>query len=303
MAKLLRTGFLAATVSLLGTLVYANPIVVTPTNNATTLANTLLSGSSGITINTATYTGGATASGTFTGGGDVVGIDSGIVLTSGAATFIVGPNNNTAFSVDNGAAGDADLSAIVSATTFNASTLNLNFTPAGNQIQFSYVFGSEEYNEFVNSAFNDVFAFFVNGVNFALIPGTSTAVSINNVNNGFAGAGQLASGPCKNCAFYVDNATGAKNTQLDGFTTVLTFIAPVNPNVPNTLKISVADTSDPVLDSAVMIQGGSLQVCGGPGQPPCGGQAGEAPEPASLVLLGTGLAALYRRQRKAGTRK
>ena len=147
------------------------------------------------------------------------------------------------------------------------------------------MFGSEEYNDFVGSNFNDVFAFFVNGVNFALIPGTATPVSINNVNNGNANQGVLGSGPCANCAFYVDNATGARNTQLDGFTTVLTFVAPVNPGVSNVLKLAIADTSDSALDSAVFLQAGSLQVCGVPGTPPCtGGPTAAVPEPASLLL-------------------
>jgi|KBSMisStaDraftv2_1062788.scaffolds.fasta_scaffold396145_1 hypothetical protein len=273
----------------------ADPIIVTPTNNANTLANALNSAGSGITINSATYTGAALASGTYTGGTGVVGIDTGIVLTSGNATFVSGPNNSTQFSVDNGAAGDAQLNAIVGGTTFNASVLNIDFTPTGSTVQFSYVFGSEEYNEFVNSQFNDVFAFFVNGVNYALIPGTSTAVSINTVNNGFAGAGQLGSGPCTNCQYYVDNATGTRNTQLDGFTTVLSFVAPVNVGVSNTLKLAIADTSDRVLDSAVFIGGGSFEVCGTPGQPACG-TTGTVPEPASLLLLGSGLALAYRRK-------
>ena len=58
---------------------------------------------------------------------------------------------------------------------------------------FKYVFGSEEYNEYVDTTFNDVFGFFLDGENIALIPGTPTPVSINNVNcgNPFNPAGNL----------------------------------------------------------------------------------------------------------------
>jgi len=299
MSRQIVRGVLGGALSLLvSSVAFADPIVVAPTNNATVLATALTTAGSGITINNASYTGGTIASGTYTGGNGVIGIDTGIVLTSGNASFVSGPNNTPGASINNGAGGDAQLNAIVAPNgTTNASILNIDFTPTGNTVQFSYVFGSEEYNEFVNTQFNDVFAFFVNGVNYALLPSTSTPVSINTVNNGHANAGQLASGPCMNCQYYVDNATGAKNTQLDGFTTVLTFVAPVNANVSNTLKIAIADTSDSSLDSAVFIGGGTFEVCGAPGQPDCGSQS-EVPEPASLLLLGSGLAMAYRRRFK-----
>ncbi len=62
--------------------------------------------------------------------------------------------------------------------------LTIHFTPTGNQVRFSYVFASEEYNEYVGSEYNDLFAFFVGGTNYAVLPGTSTPVAINNVNCG-----------------------------------------------------------------------------------------------------------------------
>ena len=75
----------------------------------------------------------------------------------------------------NGAPGNAQLDALIpGGATEDASVLTIVFTPTGNQIQFSYVFASEEYNEFVGSIFNDVFAFFVGNSNYARLPGTNT---------------------------------------------------------------------------------------------------------------------------------
>ena len=50
---------------------------------------------------------------------------------------------------------------------------------------FNYVFASDEYLEYVVWGFNDVFGWFLNGVNIATIPNTnSTPVAIRNVNAG-----------------------------------------------------------------------------------------------------------------------
>jgi hypothetical protein len=271
------------------------------TVTAETMAQSLLGSGSGITINSATYTGVNPASGLFSGGTGIIGFASGIVLTSGDASFVTGPNNNDGFTVNTSASGDSDLNALISGNTNDASVLEINFTPAGDKITFSYVFGSEEYNEYVNSSYNDVFAFFVNGVNAAVIPGTTnTQVSINNLNcgNPFSGVGP-------NCDLFINNDLNdggpTIDTQLDGLTKVLFIAANVNAGVANTLKIAIADTSDSSLDSAVFIQGGTLTVCGGPGQPPCtggGGGGGEVSEPAGLALLGlVGIAAGWTRRR------
>ena len=68
-------------------------ISVTPTNDAGTLANTILG--SGITASNLVYTGATAASGTFSGGAaSGIGIDSGIILTTGAATDAEGPNTS-----------------------------------------------------------------------------------------------------------------------------------------------------------------------------------------------------------------
>lgn len=212
----------------------------------------------GLMTSNTRYTGAQVAAGTFTGGTGIIGFEEGIVLSTGNVAAIVGPNASDNTTTVNGTPGDADLTAIVGATN-DAALLEFDFVPCGNYLTFYYVFSSEEYNEYVGQAFNDVFAFFVNGVNVALLPGTSTPVSINNVNGGNPyGMG------AKNPAYYINNDVsdggGSINTEMDGLTVVLQAKAAVNSGVTNTFKIAIADATDSSLDSNVFIMAGSFRV-------------------------------------------
>lgn len=193
-------------------------------------------------------------------GGGILGCASGVVLSSGDANFIIGPNITDSATAINGLPGDASLQTLIPAgqQTFDATTLEFDFIPQGNVIKFQFVFGSEEYNEFVNAPFNDVFGFFLNGQNLALIPGSSTTISINNVNGGNP-FGTGASNP----QFFRNNDPNdpgppSINTELDGVTVLFTIVAPVIPNQTNTLKLAIADVGDSLLDSDVMICANSL---------------------------------------------
>ncbi len=203
----------------------------------------------GIQVSNVKYTGAPVASGNFSGGSGIIGFNQGIVLTSGSAKGVIGPNNQSGFTLANNTPGDSQLDTIVAPNpTLDAAVLEFDFVPQGGVLNFKYVFGSEEYPEFVGSPFNDVFAFYLNGTNVALIPGTNTPVAINTVNAG------------SNAQFFVDNYTNtsAFDTQLDGFTKVLTVTANVNVGQTNHIKLAIADTSDQALDSAVFIQAGSF---------------------------------------------
>lgn len=249
----------------------ARAISITPTNDGNTLSNTILG--SGITVvpGSVNYSGANGASGTFTNGNSSgIGIDSGIILTTGQASSAVGPNSSTSTTGFNGTAGDADLNALIpQSSTEDATTLEFDFESAGGDVFFNYVFASEEYPEFANSDFNDVFAFFLNGQNIALIPGTTTPVSINNVNGG----NPLGTNAV-NSQFYKDNSGGNFDIEYNGFTTVFTAQALGLTPGTNTIKLAIADVGDDELDSAVFIQGSSFSDT-----------TEEVPEP--LTILGT----------------
>lgn len=119
---------------------------------------------------------------------------------------------------------------------------------------------------------NDVFAFFLDGVNIALVPGTTTPILINTVNNGYADEWMFGTGPCTNCQYYVDNSvmpnyyvtapsdnfTAPYDTEMDGFTTLMTGTADVIPGNTHHIKIAIADATDEILDSWVLIEGNSF---------------------------------------------
>lgn len=184
--------------------------------------------------------------------GSLLGIDEGILLTNGKITNALGPNNVEDKSFSQDRPGNSLLNIVTGRTTRDACLFEFDVVPAGDSLRFDFVFGSEEYNEWVGSQFNDVFGFFISGPgiagdpgignekNIALIPGTNDAVAINNVNNG------------TNAGYFHDN-DGGQHIQYDGFTKGLSAFSLVQPCQTYHLKLVIADASDKKLDSGVFI--------------------------------------------------
>jgi gliding motility-associated-like protein len=241
-------------------------ITVDNSMTPTQLVQDVLLGS-GIAVSNVTFTGGTTQRGTFTGTSNI-GISDGIILATGNINVAVGPNNSDSESDGGGTSGDSDLQGLVGNTTFDAAVLEFDFIPSSDTVRFFYVFGSEEYPEYVCSEFNDVFAFFLSGPNpsggsytnenIAKIPGTNIAVAINSINPGVAGAFGL--GVCTSLAYsslYTDN-NGGTTIQYDGFTTVLEASALVTACETYHIKIAIADVMDGAFDSGVFLQAKSF---------------------------------------------
>jgi hypothetical protein len=225
---------------------------------ATQLAQNLAG--AGVTVANATYTGAPAAAGTFAGGNGIVGFASGVVMGTGAVASVAGPNVQDYLTTQHGTPGDADLDALVGGSTGDAAVLQFDVVPTEGLLTFSYVFSSDEYNEFVGDGvmarFNDVFAFYVNGQNCALVPGTSDPVSINTINGGNPPV------VAKHPELYRNNdpsdGGGSIGTEMDGLTVVLTCAAAVTVGQPNHVKLAIADRSDRALDSNVFLQQGSF---------------------------------------------
>lgn len=236
-------------------------LTTTQTLTPQQLVQTVLLGG-GVTASNITYTGNTNAIAQFFATASTnLGIPSGVYISTGHASTAnalgpQGPNNSGGTGTNWSGPGDPLLNAVSGQTTYDAGVLEFDFIPTGDSVKFRYCFGSEEYPEYVNAGVNDAFAFFLSGPNpsggnytnknIALLPGTSTAVSIDNVNGGL------------NSTYYRSNSLNAIDSEFDGFTTVLYALEKIVCGQTYHIKIAIADGGDGVWDSGVFLEGGSF---------------------------------------------
>ncbi len=190
-------------------------------------------------------------------------LQEGLLLTTGKASSAMGPNNAGNFTDEMVAlASDPDLSAITDKRIYDAAVLEFKFKPAGNTLEFTYVFTSEEYIEYCETEFNDAFGFFLNGpsisgpyynnsVNLATIPG-NIPVSINTIHPAGTNVNNV-SFPAENDQYYVNNPSGSVTMQFDGGTVVLTATYTVVPCQEYNIRMAVGDASDQKWDAGVFL--------------------------------------------------
>ncbi len=246
-------------------------IIVTNAQTPDQLVQNVLMGV-GVTASNVTYnTSAASASvpqqnvSFFDATGTTFPITSGVLLTTGEGQGAVGPNNSGS-QTDGGTpsvSSDPHLNAIASGDVENGAVLEFDFVPSGDTISFRYVFGSEEYPEFSPSSFNDAFGFFLwgpgisgpyalggypaGGANLALIPGTTTPVTINNI--------------LPSDTNYVNNANGAaygNAIQYDGTTKLFTAITGVQCGQTYHIKLAICNVGDQSWDSGVFLEASSF---------------------------------------------
>jgi len=212
----------------------------------------------GVQVFNASITGDPIAIGYFSQGATPLGmgVASGVIMASGDVQDASGAANNFASSVI-GSGGDPYLEQISGEISNDAIILQFEFIPNADYVQFKYVFGSEEYPEWVCSSFNDMFAFTIQGVtvampqtNIALIPGTSIPVGINTINDDPTCGGNYSQ-------YYVDNANNTV-VAYDGLTTLLIAETPVICGETYRLRLMLSDGGDSSFDSGCFIAENSL---------------------------------------------
>lgn len=191
-----------------------------------------------------------------------LGLSSGIVLTTGkissinqAANFIA----NTRLDIE----GDKDLDSLSlsSGGSVSKDACSIEFEVFANtdEISFDYVFGSEEYPDFISDPkFNDIFALMIEGPgiqgdafinpkeNLARLP-DGTPIAINEVNHGY------------NYEYYRNNYDGKKivfnglTAAKNGTQKYLTAKSKVIPCNTYKLKMAIGDRGDGKMDSGVFI--------------------------------------------------
>ncbi|RYE09696.1 MAG: hypothetical protein EOP51_33260, partial [Sphingobacteriales bacterium] len=285
--SLLLIVFLFAQLQVSAQLVVTAPSSTSTFSPAMQLARMLVG--QGVTVSNAQLSGAPVSYGKFNGVNSNIGLDSGVLLTTGRALHAIGPNNSsgsTAFDDNGDMIGDPQLTALAELNTSStnpvtrdATILEFDMQVAADTLRFQYVFASEEYLTYACSIY-DIFGFFISGPGIAggvgvpgNVPGFPTVRNIALLPNGDpvsigtirpTGLGCTASYP----QFYVDNGTGstpAINTtiQYNGFSTVLTAeIYGLTPCETYHLRLAVADVSDNILDTGVFIKAGSLSSTG-----------------------------------------
>jgi gliding motility-associated-like protein len=231
----------------------------------------------GVEFSNAQFTGDPIQLGYMTGAVNPFEIASGIILSTDGASDIQTDGGNGGFITTNNN-NSPDLLTVANSvppligqgftvgSVNNVAILEFDFVASGQSLSFEYIFGSDEYLTFVNSTYNDVFAFFLAGpgisgpftapagfpdgsANIAVVPDSDPAlpITISSVNN------------VLNQEYYYDNPL-QENIALNGYT--YTFVASSSLICGATyhIKLAIADGSDQSLKSVVVLEEGSFNI-------------------------------------------
>ena len=231
----------------------------------------------GVQFSNAQFTGDPIQLGYMTGAVNPFEIASGIILSTDGASDIQTTGGNGGFITTN-ISNSPDLLTVANSvppligqgftvgSVNNVAILEFDFVANGQSLSFEYIFGSDEYLTFVNSTYNDVFAFFLAGqgisgpytapagfpdgsANIAVIPGSNPAlpITISSVNN------------VLNQEYYYDNPQQT-DIALNGYTLTFTAAATLVCGATYHIKLAIADGSDQSLKSVVVLKEGSFNI-------------------------------------------
>lgn len=237
----------------------------------------------GVVVGNVIYTGPGHALARFRDSSQILSIHEGIVLSSGSAFMAPGPNKHAGMGWVNQHKGFRKLDSLADGDTHDAAVLAFDFVTSAEVLTFNFIFASEEYPEYVDSKYNDVFGFFINGpgldhVNLATLPRSKVPVTINSINHK-TNKKYFVENPTytfddqilydvrlkktvKNKNFRKEGGLPKYNIQYDGFTTVLEAVCRVVPGEVYHIELAIADVGDYSLDSGVFLEAHSFRSTG-----------------------------------------
>lgn len=235
------------------------------------------------------YSGASGQIGYFSATGTNLGLEEGIILaTGGINNALPGTEDDqsdfASHNSDNDLAKLMDLLNINTTNQRNAVVVEFDFIAGDEEMEFEYVFASDEYKGFTCTKWNDVFGFFIsgpgisgpfsnNGKNIALVPNpsdpstfTNTPVMVNSINSG-VGTNPADEGSCeildanwKNYSVFFNQNLTQTTVGFNGFTKVLKAKATVQCGKKYHIKLAITDVGDNHFNSAVFLKKGSFDV-------------------------------------------
>ncbi|WP_405604397.1 choice-of-anchor L domain-containing protein [Polaribacter sp. Asnod1-A03] len=208
-------------------------------------------------------------------------IFEGIIIRSGDVKKTEGQYTGENLSTTNSSNGNNDLQEISNnegrnSSITDAAFFEFEFTPIGENLNFNYVFASNEYGEFQCDG-GDLFAVFLTNLNtgeatnIATVP-NDKSISVQNIRSGLNNLSCLDENEDLFSTYNVENENSTIN--MRGFTEILNASATVIPNNDYKITFVIADYGNSDFDSAVFIEAGSFDgfLNLGEDQEMCGGE-------------------------------
>jgi uncharacterized repeat protein (TIGR01451 family) len=252
---------------------FSQSIQVAPFNSATTSIQNLVNNTfvnTNCAIATNVQRQGDCGIGVFTNTNPNFPFQNGLVLQTGLVSNSGGQYTGNNVSSICSSLGDIDLLAISQAngnsgTINDATFLKFDFVAQTNAFNFNFIFASNEYGTY-QCGFSDVFAFILTDLttgisqNLAVIPGSTTPVSVTNIRDSAHNMACPSVNPTFFSTYNVGLPAASTLINMRGYTVPMSVYATIVPNNPYSIKMVIGDYQDTAFDSAVFIEGGSFNA-------------------------------------------
>ncbi|WP_298138821.1 T9SS type B sorting domain-containing protein [Flavobacterium sp.] len=197
-------------------------------------------------------------------------MQSGVILSTGNILNAPGPNLTMLNDGSTSWPGDSTLESTLAASgitmnSVNATVLEFEFTPLSPHFDFDFLFASEEYGNF-QCQFSDAFAFLLTNMstgvttNLAVVPGTSTPISVVTIRDFLYNSGCESVNPSFFGTFNGGSNASSSPINFNGQTVVLNASSTLVPGTLYKIKLVIADRTDILSDSAIFLSSNSFNL-------------------------------------------